>query len=166
MNKVSIKSDLVEKWSNPHIYNFSWRNNSVELIYFDEFSLSSRHVNLYGWSKIGRKGYVIQDNESFKIGFIIAFSMKMIYGIMGDSWHSWNGNYYIDFLKSVLKTRWLQTSNKTNDFVMIWDNAAYHKSKEMKKFLDEYNIKVFNNMTLWTFVKPHWENNSAYQVKS
>ena len=57
--------------------------NEVEMIYFDEFSLSGRHTNVYGWTKIGSKGYIAQNSESFQMGFIVGFSRSHFYGIMG-----------------------------------------------------------------------------------
>ena len=48
-------------------------SDGQELIYIDEFSLSSRYNNFYGWSKRGEQGYIKTNYESFSMYFVIAF---------------------------------------------------------------------------------------------
>ena len=55
----------------------------VEQIFLDEFSVSSKYNKHKGWSKIGEKGFVKLNYDSFSMFFIVAFSEEEFYGIQG-----------------------------------------------------------------------------------
>ena len=83
VSKTSLKTDSKRKLVESAYIQHLCSKNDVEMIYFDEFSLSARHTSLYGWTKTGSKGYVAQNTESFWMGFIVGFSRSYLYGIMG-----------------------------------------------------------------------------------
>ena len=65
VSKTSLKTDSKRKLVESAYIQHLCSKNDIEMIYFDEFSLSARHTNLYGWTKTGSKGYVAQNTESF-----------------------------------------------------------------------------------------------------
>ena len=115
-------------------------SDGQELIYIDEFSLSSRYNNFYGWSKRGEQGYIKTNYESFSMYFVIAFSSSHLYGIKGLS-NQMNSNYICNFIKEMIKTR-RNLFNNNSDFWIIWDNASIHVSKDVEAFATKNNIRI------------------------
>ena len=58
-------------------------NKWIELIYFDEFTINTRHLQFKRWTPRGRKGFVKLQKEWFAMSFIVALSEYKIYSIMG-----------------------------------------------------------------------------------
>ena len=77
----SIKPINVRKFFESEILQVKLEENDYELIFIEEFSLSSKYHKHYGWSKIGEKGYLQTLYDSFNMFFVIAFSQRCIYGI-------------------------------------------------------------------------------------
>ena len=63
VSKTSLKTDSKRKLVESAYIQHLCSKNDVEIIYFDEFSLSARHTSLYGWIKTGSKGYVAQNTD-------------------------------------------------------------------------------------------------------
>ena len=57
-------------------------NKGYELVWIDEFCLSSRQDELYGWWSRGSKRCVLFDYWQFSMSFIVTFSKSVFYGIM------------------------------------------------------------------------------------
>ena len=60
-----------------------FETEGIEVIYIDEFSLSSKKIGFYGWSKRECKSYLKHFDRSFTMSFVVALSKERIYGIMG-----------------------------------------------------------------------------------
>ena len=71
----------------------------IEVIYIDEFSLSSKKIGFHGWSKRGCKSYLKHFYQSFS--FVVALSKERIYGIMGE-----DGTGSTETFKIFLKELW------------------------------------------------------------
>ena len=72
----------------------------VEQIFLDEFSVSSKYHKHKGWSKIGEKGFVKLNYDSFSMFFIVAFSEEKFYGIQGKT-NATNSEDFIAFIKNI-----------------------------------------------------------------
>ena len=73
------------KFFEASILQIRLETEGFEIIYFDEFSVSSRYNSFNGWSKRGEKGYVVVDYNSFSIFFIVAISSRRLYAIKGST---------------------------------------------------------------------------------
>ena len=72
----------------------------VDQIFQDEFSVSSKYSKHKGWSKIGEKGFVKLNYDSFSMFFIVAFSEDKFYGIQGKT-NAMNSEDFIAFIKNI-----------------------------------------------------------------
>ena len=117
------------------------RGLGVELIYFDEFSLSTRHFTYRGWNQKGNKGFLLEDGDLFSISIIIAFSHKFIYEWMANS-ETMNSKWVKYFYSVICKTRKLINPNKKDGPIFVGDNAKIHKSKETESFLKDTNCRL------------------------
>ena len=104
MKHNSIQPFNISKFFESDILQIKLEENNFELILIDKFSLSSKHNKLYGWSKVGQKGYVLTHYDSFSMFFVVAFSERGINGIKGAS-KAMNAAYLIIFLNQVLEER-------------------------------------------------------------
>ena len=100
----SVRPFNIRKFFESAILQIKLEENIFELIFIDEFSLSSKHNKLYGWSKVEQKGYVLTHSDSFSMFFVVAFSGRSIYGIKGVS-KAMNAAYFISFVNQVLEER-------------------------------------------------------------
>ena len=100
----SIKPINVRKFFESAILQVKLEENDYELIFIDEFSMSSKYHKHYGWSKIGDKGYLLTHYDSFNMFFVIAFSQRRIYGIKGYS-KAMNLELITKFIDQVIEER-------------------------------------------------------------
>ena len=77
---------------------------NYELIFFDKFSLSSKHNKYNGWSKVGQKEYLLTHYDNFSMFFVVAFSYKGIYGIKGAT-KAMNSEIFIKFITQVAEQK-------------------------------------------------------------
>ena len=75
-----------------------------ELIFVDEFSISCKYHSYFGWPKVGEKGYMLMNHNSFSMYFIIALSCKHFYAIKGSS-KAMDSEYFMKFINEVLLIR-------------------------------------------------------------
>ena len=80
------------------------RKAGYEIIYFDQFAISSKYNGFQSWSKRGQKGYIVQDINSFSMFFVIAFSDQNIYGMKGSK-VAMNSEYTKEFISQVIEAR-------------------------------------------------------------
>ena len=73
--------------------------------------------------------------ESFDIGFIVGFDKSYFCGIM-DITRYWTEGSHIEFIKSTPQSRAIMAGNVAINFILIWDNNVYHKSKEVYSFIE------------------------------
>ena len=116
-------------------------NKGTELIYFDEFTINTRHLQFKGWTPRGRKGFVKLQKEWFAMSFIVALSEYKIYGIMGAE-ETINTKTIKHYVESMLVERNLSKENRKRSFALVWDNASVNASSEAAKFYIGSRIKV------------------------
>ena len=114
-------------------------NEGIEIIYIDEFSLSSKKIGFYGWSKRGCKSFLKHFGQSFTMSFIAALSQDRIYGIMGKD-GTGNSETIKIFVKELCETR--NKDLKSKPFVICWDNAPIHTSTTISQFLKSSELRV------------------------
>ena len=102
LEHYSVRPFNIRKFFESAILQIKIGENNFELIFIDEFSLSSKHNKLYGWSKVGQKGNVLTHYDSFSIFSVVAFSERDIYEIKGAS-KAMNAAYFISFVNQVLE---------------------------------------------------------------
>ena len=99
--------------------------------YQDEAAARKWHDGGYGWRRTGGKD-TIQSSHSKK-------SVKM-FGVLGEDGYrirvadALNSDTFIDFLKWLLKT--------IPKFALILDNAGYHTSNKVSKFIESTNGRI------------------------
>ena len=102
-----------------------------ELIFIDEFHLSSRKAKFRGWGFIDKKNKIITPIEGFSMYFIIAISENHFYGIMAsDSANT--SEIFIHFLSKLLNSIQSSNSNEDRDLCFVIDNASIHKTSDAK----------------------------------
>ena len=65
-----VRPENIRKFFECSLLLLRLEQHSVELIYFDEFSVNTRHNSFKGWTTKGSKGYVKTHNDSFTMSFV------------------------------------------------------------------------------------------------
>ena len=114
----------------------------IETIFVDEFTISSRNNNHYGWTYKGQKGFVASMDDKFTMSFIAAFSARWFYGIQGVTMTT-DSSMFIKFLRSFVTTRRsLYEADQTPPAVLIMDNASIHKSSLVKNAVEKLQLSL------------------------
>ncbi len=123
----------------PKIFAKAKRTNSM-ILFGDEASFALWGSLSYTWSPIGIQPEVMTNGNrrNLKVfGMIDIFSGKFIYQLIDDKL---NGSSYIKFLKKVI-------IEGSDNIIIIQDGASYHRSKEVKVFVQE-NSNVISTYQL------------------
>ena len=122
-------------------------SKDYELMYLDEFSIQLRNKSVYGWGPKGDYGFQQIHTEDFNMSFIIGFSIRRIYGVLGTTaTHSHKS--FITFISNILDYRVNRFEEVDSRLVIVCDNASIHKSKEVKEFLNKTEVQI---MTIWPY---------------
>ena len=115
--------------------------SGVELIWIDEFSLQARNNNLYGWWRKGNDRWVKIYPSSFSMSFVVAFSSRKFYGIIGTSetFNSIMFGYFINELVRIIKS---EMDLDSRDWMLVMDNASIHKSLKIKSIIKGRRIRM------------------------
>ena len=105
--------------------------DGIEIIYIDEFKVSTKHNDFWGWTKQGKRGYISFDPNFFHMSFIWAVSKYKVYGVWGSevTLCSDGVNYFIGRL---IANRSADREVKDVPFVLWFDNASVHMSQQTK----------------------------------
>ena len=68
------------------------------------FRFSHKQTNTYWWARIGKRWYIQQNPQEFKMLFIIGMSKDRLYGFMGSS-GTIDATITIEFIKEILQAR-------------------------------------------------------------
>lgn len=85
IERRSTQTSSQRKFFEAAMLQLKFENEGYEIIYFDEFSVSSRYNSFNGWSKKGQKGYMVVDYDAFSMFFIVAISSCRLYAIKGST---------------------------------------------------------------------------------
>ena len=107
----------------------------VEQIFLDEFSVSSKYNKHKGWSKIGEKGFVKLNYDSFSMFFIVALSEEKFYEIQ---WNNvMNSEDFIAFIKNIRRN-----INRNTQWCIVWDNASFHVSLQVNGWARNSGVAI------------------------
>ena len=101
----------------------------------------------------GIKSYLRHTQESFSMGFIIAMSQDRIYGAMGLT-ETTDSSVFWRFVYEIYKARCNVFKESSKNTILIMDNAAYHKSKEVQSYIKDRNITIFTIAPYWPCLNP------------
>ena len=120
----------------------------IDIIYWDEFKFSWHTSKHYGWAPRGRWGYKQLIPGKFQATFMLAFSVKKIYGVMATI-GTFNAQKFIYFLSKIASTA-------QDKYAVIWDNSKVHVASEVKKYLREQELWIISIPPYWPYVNA-WE---------
>ena len=117
-----------------------------QVIFLDEFKYSTHTNKFYSWSQRGKNGYLMLDLDSFQLSIIVAFSIQEIVGFWAtkETVDSYKFIYFLERLNNLLKS----------NYVIFADNASYHKSTVVRKFLEIYKIQLITIPGYWPYLNP------------
>ena len=107
------------------------KTKDFELVFIDEFHLSSRKTKFRGWSFGDKSSKIVMPVDDFTMYFIIAVSEKQFYGIIVNEKAN-TAEVFIHFLSNLLKSFNVNLDNENVNKIFIIDNASIHKTKEVK----------------------------------
>ena len=100
----TTQAQNIRKFYESALVKLKLKDIGYELIFIDEFSISSKYHNYLGWSKVGEKGYLMTHQNSLSMYFIIELSAKHFYTIKWSS-KAMDSYYFTTFIKELLFIR-------------------------------------------------------------
>lgn len=100
----SFTKDNIRKLYESVMLQTSLEALKYELVFIDEFSLSTRYNKHFSWAKKGQKGYTKINYDNFSMFFAAAFSSKSFYGVLGTT-KPMNSTIFIKFLSQLTRAR-------------------------------------------------------------
>ena len=134
--------------------------NNTELIFIDEFSFQPRKLVYKGWAKRSSKPFIKRSNESIRYGFIVGLSKQRYYGTIWVK-DTVNSNMFLRYMKALVSHAKRTNNDNSDAFIIITDNATYHKTNEIDQFLQRESIKL---ITIWPYCP--WENPAELYINS
>ena len=89
----------------------------------------------------GEKSYAIHHEKKFSMGFITAVSRENTYGIMGSTWNK-DPSIICRFISEEYRAKWKILKKTIKRAIIVMNNPAYHKSKEVDEILKKTNIII------------------------
>ena len=128
--------ELVEEWKKV-VYPKLRRRAAVEgavILFGDEASVRTDHHAGTTWAPVGETPVVRDSGTRVAVKMISAISQR---GMLRFQVHvgSMNGDRFIEFLKSLMK------SVEAKKIFLIVDGSSIHKSKKVRAFLEEDEVK-------------------------
>ena len=117
------------------------KQQGIEIIFFDGFSLDMRSLILYHWSKRGISAYLALGDSKFHMSFIIGLSNLKIYGLLGVEGIT-NSSIVIKYLSEMISHRNNDLRFKQKPFLLWMDNASVHVSFECQAFLTQRKLRA------------------------
>ena len=138
---ISLKQDNIRKFCESAAIQIRLEWKGIELIYIDEFSFNSRQNKFYNWSERGKKAFIETDIRSFTMSFMLGFSKKYFYGIMGTT-GTGDSLMFINFINDLVLTRSEILNNNDSNFVLVMDNAAIYVSQRVSDYVKTANLSI------------------------
>ena len=139
MKKKLFKEEQIRKFIESALVQLLLNSKGYELMFLDELSINFRQKSIYEWGPIGDNWFQQVHEENFAMSFMIGFSIKRTYGLLGTT-VTHTSESFISFINNSLEYRAKSYNMEDQKLMIIWDKASIHKSKEVKIFLR--NIKV------------------------
>ena len=151
LSKVNIrafKKENITKMLQSAALLQTLRSSSTEVIYLDEFSFDTRKSKFYGWGPRNSKVFAKWFLEDQWFSFIVGLSSERYYGFLGTD-QTINSDIFKTYIRALIKQIKDDSMDTNKSYLIVWDNAAIHKSEKIQKTLEE---KSFGMLTIW----PYW----------
>ena len=139
----------IYRWSEA-IKELTW--SGVEVIFVDEFSLSSRPYKQYGCSRIGYKALFLEMADVFSWSFVVRLSQLRFYPVYGTN-GTFNASAFVRYLESIIKYR-RDLNLHWSDWIICCDNASIHKASLVKDFMKTSGVKILFITTYSPWLNP------------
>ena len=90
---------------------------------------------------IGKGGFLQTHIDSFSMSFMIGFSDKRLYCVIGAS-ATHNQRSFIMLIQNAIKLRADKLKIDDINFIIICDKSSIHKGVEVKNYLKETKIRI------------------------
>ena len=113
------------------------------IVYIDECTFNPSSLPLYSWSKRGCEPDKLIRQSNYRYNWIAAlYEKKVLFNIKTTSSTDEDFWDFIEILMDDLKLI-LSKNQLENRTVLLFDNAAIHKTKNVKETLKEWNLVAF-----------------------
>ena len=123
--------------------HFELLSKGVELIFIDEFFVSTRHHKFRGWVLKGLKCIIKTDSNQYSITFICGVSNISAYGLIG----SLGSNRQVEmmhYLRQLCETHDEISGQDSKRFIIIYDNSNIHTGSDIKDFISESKLRTIS----------------------
>ena len=148
-------ADLIVKLKYLWIFR-SLKDRGCNIVYIDEFNISSTSIKTYNWSVRGCQDYWFADKKSNKLNCIIAVSADgpVDIFIQEDSIKAENFSSFVEGIVQKLRS---SENDADSEIVLVYDNASIHISKLVQKTIDRIRWAV---VTLPPYT-PEWNDSEV-----
>ena len=125
--KLSKRKQIIKMRDRVRLYYESiaiqaWlEDQGIELIYWEEFTVSTRNYTYYGWAPQSSRGFLYNFNDEAKFNILIGFSSLRFYGVIVSNENT-DKFLVIRFLRRLIEVRRNRYKIRQNNFVIIMDN--------------------------------------------
>ena len=122
-------------------------------ISLDETGYTVGESEKFCWTKIGEPPHSLRHNPNTKLNIIAAITY---HGLVCFEAHraSTNQIYFLSFLIDLLNYLDGDFGVKDKKFFLIYDNAAFHRSKVVRSLIAKRNIPVLHTPAYYPFFAP------------
>ena len=131
--KTTTKEHIRTYWESVMI-QCSLANRGFELVFVDEFHISTHRSRFKGWAFKDCKSAVTSTMDKFSMYFTLGVSENHIYGLMASEKAN-NAKIFIHILDNLMKCREKVLEGNISNACFIIDNASIHKTTEVKTFV-------------------------------
>ena len=121
-------------------------NEGWEIVFIDEFNISSHKNKFRGWPLKEYKPTIKAKLDSFSMYFILAVSMNNIYGVL-TSVKACNHQVFIYFLDNLMESRDKVFKMNNKKTIYIMDNCSIHKAKKVAEYAKSRQISLLTITT-------------------
>lgn len=129
------------------------RASSTEVVYIDEFSLSSRKSTFYGWGPINEKLFVKSSDDFATTSFVVGLSASRLYGVLGKQ-ATIDSNVFSAYIRNVLKQFRRSPDFGLKELLLVMDNASIHKTSLIKSKLTKHKVGILTIMAYSPWLNP------------
>jgi transposase len=116
-------------------------NGKFNMIFLDETSLNQDKIPRRAWMRMDEKYAIVQPSRRKNLSLLLAFDLMGNYCFEVQE-QTYNQNKFKDFLENLVEV----LRNRTRKtFIIFMDNASFHKTEPVLKFLNDNDVKcIFN----------------------
>ena len=152
---AAFRNEIIRKLFESASLQIKLDKRNIEMIFVDEFKLSSKHWRFRGWAPKCRKGFIKSYSDSFHASFIVALSQKKIYGIMASD-ITFNASMFQRFIEHMLIMRNKDKESSQLPFIIVLDNNSIHNASAVQKYLKSTKVSWLTIAQYCPWLNP-WE---------